>query len=214
VSDSAPPETLDQPASASAEPTDAAEQPPRGEAQESPAPSIDATVPTATPARTGSARRDTQTTRAISPPSTTTRAPNLPSLTPRRATDEFANPTGKHRQPNAQENQKRGPPNDPHRSQRRRFLLTSRERRRTVDRSNEGLVTSRDSVGVEVRCCGTTARVDFDPALPSTRAARPRSQRLLGPEHDRLRAFDHLGLASNHSVRCKVAATLRSETSP
>src|SRR6266536_6340672 len=93
ASGSAPPITLDQPASASAESTDAAEQSARGEAQESPTPSTDATVPTATPARTGSARRDTQTTRAISPPSATTRAPNLPRSTPRRAADEFANPT-------------------------------------------------------------------------------------------------------------------------
>jgi hypothetical protein len=67
VSGSAPPETLDQPASASAEPTDAAEQPARGEAQESPTPSTGATVPTTTPARTGSDQRDTRTTRAISP---------------------------------------------------------------------------------------------------------------------------------------------------
>jgi hypothetical protein len=35
-------------------------------------------------------------TRAISPPSTTTRAPNLPSSTLRRAADEFANPTGSY----------------------------------------------------------------------------------------------------------------------
>ncbi len=82
------------PASALAEPTAAAEQPTRAAAQESPVPSIRAAAPAATPARTGSARRDTQATRAISPPSTTTRAPNLPSSTPRRAADEFANPTG------------------------------------------------------------------------------------------------------------------------
>src|SRR6266545_4584140 len=79
ASGSTPPAALDRPASALAEPTAAAEQPTRAAAQGSPVPSSRAAAPAATAARTDSARRDTQSTRAISPPSTTTRAPNLPS---------------------------------------------------------------------------------------------------------------------------------------
>ncbi len=58
--------------------------------------SEDAAAPAATPARTGSGRRDTQTTRASSPPSTMARAPKLASRTPQSAADEFANPTGRY----------------------------------------------------------------------------------------------------------------------
>src|SRR6266545_1862681 len=80
ASGSTPPAALDRPASALAEPTAAAEQPTRAAAQESPVPSSRAAAPAATPARTGSARRDTQATKAISPPSTTTRAPKPTEL--------------------------------------------------------------------------------------------------------------------------------------
>jgi hypothetical protein len=49
--------------------------------------------PSSHTARTGSGQRDTRTTRANSPPSTTARETNLASRTLRRAADEFANPT-------------------------------------------------------------------------------------------------------------------------
>src|SRR6266511_6151334 len=49
----------------------------RGGGRGSPTPSSDAAAPATTRVRTGSARRDTRTTRASSPPSTTTRAANL-----------------------------------------------------------------------------------------------------------------------------------------
>ena len=68
--------------------------PAHGGGRGSPTPSSDAAAPAATPARTGSARRDTQTTRASSPPSTTTTSAEPTELDAQRAADEFANPTG------------------------------------------------------------------------------------------------------------------------
>jgi hypothetical protein len=59
----------------------------------SPTPSSEAAAPTATPVVTGSGQRDTPTTRANSPPSTTARETNLASPTLGKAADEFANPT-------------------------------------------------------------------------------------------------------------------------
>jgi hypothetical protein len=59
----------------------------------SPTPSSDAAAPTATPVVTGSGQRDTPTTRANSPPSTTARETNLAIPTLGKAADEFANPT-------------------------------------------------------------------------------------------------------------------------
>src|SRR5207253_2584762 len=56
--------------------------PVRGEGRGSPTPSSDAAAPATTRVRIGSARRDTRTTRASSPPSTTTRAANLTAPTP------------------------------------------------------------------------------------------------------------------------------------
>src|SRR6266545_2856689 len=76
---STPPGTLDQPASASGEPAGEGS-PAHAATRESRVPSSDPAAPTNTPARTGSERRDTQTTRAISPPSTTTRAPKPTEL--------------------------------------------------------------------------------------------------------------------------------------
>jgi hypothetical protein len=94
---SAPPATRDQPASASAVPPAGAGSPTRGAGRGSPTPSSDAAAPATTRERTGSARRDTRTTRASSPPLTTTRAANLTAPTGQRAADEFANPTRQRR---------------------------------------------------------------------------------------------------------------------
>src|SRR6266536_5781760 len=72
---SAIPTVRDQLVSASAARPVGEGSPAHGGGPGSPTPSSDAAAPAATPARTGSARRDTQTTRASSPPSTTARAP-------------------------------------------------------------------------------------------------------------------------------------------
>jgi hypothetical protein len=88
---STPPGTLDQLASASGEPAGEGSLA-RVATRESRVPSSDAVAPTNTPARTGSERRDTQTTRAINPPSTTTRAPNLPSWTPPESSGRVCEP--------------------------------------------------------------------------------------------------------------------------
>src|SRR5215217_763690 len=81
ASGSATPAVLDQPESASAGRPVGGGSPAHDEGRVSPSPSSDAASPGATPVRTGSGRRDTRTTRASSPPTTTARAPNLASPT-------------------------------------------------------------------------------------------------------------------------------------
>jgi hypothetical protein len=90
---SATPATRDQPESASALRSAGGGSPARAGGRGSPSPSSHAVVPAAIPARTGSEQRDTRTTRANGPPSTTARDTKLASPTLGRAADEFANPT-------------------------------------------------------------------------------------------------------------------------
>src|SRR6266511_5947205 len=91
--DSAPQTGPDQLASASAEAPAGAASRPRVARTGSPAPSSGAAAPAATRARRSCVRPDTQTTRASSPPSTTTRAPKVASRDASEGPAEFANPT-------------------------------------------------------------------------------------------------------------------------